>query len=441
MPEFKRPESVADLAVNFAQVKPYMNATMALQESARCLFCYDAPCVEACPTQIDIPLFIRQIHTGNVEGAALTIYNSNYFGNVCGKVCPTEVLCEGACVYNHQDAKPIDIGRLQSYAASSILESQAPLYSPGPSNGKKVAIIGAGPAGISCACELRRLGFEVDVFEAKERPSGLALYGCAPYKVTNEEVLAEVAWLESQFGFQIHYQHSVHEADQWRDMEAKYDAIFLGFGLGGVQLPSIPGESLPNVYSAIDYIARIKLDPLFAPVGKKVVVVGGGNTAMDAASESARMGAEEVILAYRRSKHEMRAYDFEYELAKSVGVQGWFNVAPVAILGENAVRGMRMVKTKVQDGQVVEIEGSSFEIPCDTVVLATGQEKMLNLLTRIGGIETHKNGAIKVDPETRQTTNNRYFAGGDAVNGGAEVVHAVAEGKAAAKGIYRYLLH
>jgi dihydropyrimidine dehydrogenase (NAD+) subunit PreT len=439
MPEFKRPGTLEDLEHSFQQIKPYMNPTMAHYESARCLFCYDAPCVKACPTGIDIPLFIRQIHTHNTEGAARTIYDSNYFGNVCGKVCPTEVLCEGACVYNHQNVKPIEIGRLQSYATSQVIENKSKLYELAAPNGKKVAVVGAGPAGIACACELMLLGYEVEVFEAKAQPSGLALYGCAPYKVTNEDVLNEVDWLQEQFGFRLHLNRPVQTADQWKQLENDYDAVFLGIGLGNTQAAHIPGEQLENVVGATEYIAELKLNPLSTRIGEKVVVIGGGNTAMDAASESARLGAEEVTLAYRRSKEEMKAYEFEYELAKSVGVKGMFNVAPMAILGENRVEGIRLAMTRLEAGRVQILSETAFEIPCDTVILATGQEKMTALLAQIEGVGTDRQGRISVNKATYQTGNPKYFAGGDAVNGGAEVVNAAAEGKAAAQGIHSFL--
>lgn len=435
MPEYPTPATAQDLDQRFAQIKPYMNATMAHYESARCLFCYDAPCVKACPTGIDIPLFIRQIHTHNIEGAARTIYDSNYFGNICGKVCPTEVLCEGACVYNHQDVKPIEIGRLQSYATSQVVNEQKRLFSPAPANGKKVAVIGAGPAGIACACELRLAGCEVEVFEAREQPSGLVLHGCAPYKIANEDALNEVAWLQSQFGFNIHYHHNIESREQWQALEQQYDAIFLGIGLGATQAAGLPGEDLENVSGATEYIEQVKLDPMSVRVGRKVVVIGGGNTAMDAASESARLGAEEVTLAYRRPRSEMKAYEFEYELAKLVGVKGLFNVAPVAILGDRQVEGIRLAATRVEAGRVEVIPGTEFELACDAVILATGQEKRSALVAQMGGIETDRQGRIVVNPETYQTSHPKYFAGGDAVNGGAEVVNAAAHGKAAARGI------
>ncbi|MEZ4958668.1 MAG: FAD-dependent oxidoreductase [Saprospiraceae bacterium] len=439
MPEFYPPTTEKDIELAFGQIKPYMNPTMAHYESSRCLFCYEAPCVKACPTGIDIPLFIRQINTGNVDGAAKTIYNSNYFGNICGKVCPTEVLCEGACVFNHQDVKPIEIGRLQSFATHHVIETEKNLFRLPPNNGKKVAIIGAGPAGISCACELRQLGFEVEVFEAKKHPTGLAIYGCAPYKVTNEDVLDEMVWLQGQFGFEVLYNHKIETAEQIKGLEASYDAIFLGIGLGETRSLDIPGQDLENCVGATEFIEQVKINPLKTRVGKKVVVIGGGNTAMDAASESARLGAEEVVLVYRRPKENMGAYVFEYELAKSAGVKGIFCAVPVAIIGNGQVEGARFIKTKTENGRVAMEKGSEFDIACDTVILATGQEKMTGFLSLIEGLEWNKDGSIKVNAETFQTTNPKYFAGGDAVNGGAEVVNAAAEGKQAARRMDAFL--
>ncbi len=439
MSEFKQPASQKDIDIAFEQLKPYMNPTMAYYESSRCLFCYDAPCVQACPTGIDIPLFIRQINTDNIAGAAKTIYNANYFGNICGKVCPTEVLCEGACVYNHQGVKPIEIGRLQSFATSTIINKNKSLFDLVESNGKKITIIGAGPAGISCACELRLLGYAVDIYEAKKHSSGLALYGCAPYKVTNEDVVQEMDYLQKQFGFNVEYNSSINSEEKLKELENKYDAIFLGIGLGSTRPLNIGGENLDNCIGATEYIEPIKLNPLNVKVGKKVIVIGGGNTAMDAASESARLGAEEVTLAYRRSKKEMGAYDFEYELAKAVGVKGLFNVSPVAILGDNKVEGVHFIKTKTEGGKVVDIEGSDFKLECDTVVLATGQQKQTSFLSKINNLDFDEKGKITVDDTTLQTSNPKYFAGGDAVNGGAEVVNAAAEGKKAARGMNDFL--
>lgn len=439
MSEFPTPTTEKDLESSFEQIKPYMNPTMAYYESSRCLFCYDAPCVKACPTGIDIPLFIRQIHTGNLEGAARTIYDSNYFGNICGKVCPTEVLCEGACVYNLQGVKPIEIGRLQSYAASRAIGQGSRLCQPAPPNGRKVAVIGAGPAGIACACELSLMGYEVDVFEARSHPSGLALHGCAPYKVTNQDVLQEVEYLREQFRFRIHYNHPIETAEQLARLEQGYAAVFLGIGLGATGAMGIEGEDLENVVGATEFIEQVKLDPLSVRPARKVIVIGGGNTAMDAASESARLGAAEVILAYRRSREEMKAYDFEYELAKSAGVKGVFNVSPVAILGKEKVEGVRFIRTRVEGGRAQPIPGSGFEMACDRAILATGQARRTAFLSLIEGLEKDERGCIKADPRSCQTSRPKYFAGGDAVNGGAEVVNAAAEGKLAARGIHEYI--
>ncbi|HYV93016.1 MAG TPA: FAD-dependent oxidoreductase [Chitinophagales bacterium] len=439
MPEFNPPTSEVEFEENFAQIKPLMSDTQAYYESSRCLFCYDAPCVNACPTGIDIPLFIRQINSGNTMGAAKTIYDSNYFGHACGKVCPTEVLCEGSCVYIHQNVKPIEIGRLQSFATAKAITSDKKLFTPVPAaigpNGKKVAVIGAGPAGISCACELRMYGFEVDIFEAKENPSGLTMHGVAPYKITNEEVLSEMNYLEKQFGFKVHYNKAISTQEEIQSIEKKYNAIFLGIGLGETSELKIKGEELINVYGATEFIELLRMNHHNVSVPDKVIVLGGGNTAMDAASESARMGAEKVILAYRRSMEEMPAYGFEYELAKSVGVEGVFNVSPVEIVGNRKVEGVKFIRTKSELRKVSIIPGSEFIQECDWVIKATGQSKQVELLKLIRNISLDDKGRISVDKKNFQTKNPKYFAAGDAVSGGQEVVNAVADGKKAARAI------
>lgn len=439
MAEYSTPTTEQEFAENFAQLKPIMSRNEALYESARCLFCFDAPCITACPSGIDIPQFIRQINTGNDTGAARTIYEANYFGNACGKVCPTEVLCEGACVYNLQEVKPIEIGRLQSYATTKVIEANKKLFGPGAPNGGRVAVIGAGPAGISCACELRLLGYEVTVFEAKSQPSGLTVYGVAPYKITNEEALAEMAYLQGQFGYEVRYNSPITSVEEIEELEAQYDAVFLGIGLGKTSGLGLPGENLLNCVGAVEFIAELRERHQALAVGPRVVVLGGGNTAMDAASEAARLGAETVTLVYRRSKEEMGAYAFEYDLAKGVGVQGLFNVAPVEIVGLEAVEGVRFVRTVLVNGQVSEVPGSEFIVPCDMVIKATGQAKQLDFLRLIPGLELDGRGRIVANAHTGQTTNPRYFTSGDARNGGAEVVNAAAEAKVAARGIHAFL--
>jgi len=402
------------------------------------LFCYDAPCINACPTGINIPLFIRQISSGNPIGAAQTIYDSNYFGFACGKVCPTEVLCEGSCVYNEQDIKPIEIGRLQSYATNDAMKKKKKLFIPPPDNGKKVAIIGAGPGGISCAAELRMLGCQVNIYESKEKPSGLTIYGVAPYKITNEEALEEMDYLEEQFGYKVKYNHPIKDKKQLEELEQNYDAIFIGIGLGETSSIELPGENLENCIGAVEFIEKLRMEHHKVKAGKKVIVLGGGNTAMDAASESCRMGAEEVILTYRRSKKEMPAYEFEYDLAKSVGTKGLFNAAPVEIIGNEVVEGVKFIRTNPKNGKLETIPGSEFVEACDMVIKATGQSKQVELLSLIPGLKLDK-GKIIVNKENYQTGNPKYFAAGDCMNGGKEVVNAVAEAKVAANGIHRYL--
>jgi glutamate synthase (NADPH/NADH) small chain len=374
-----------------------------------------------------------------LTGAAKTIYHSNYLGNTCGKVCPTEVLCEGACVFTKVNIKALDIGRLQNFATNNAILTNQQFFEILAENGKSVAIIGAGPAGISCACELRMAGYKVDIYEARNNPSGLALHGVAPYKITNKEALAEVEYLRNQFGFSINYNQRIASKTEIETLEARYDAIFLGIGLGNSAEIKIKGEDLPGCIGATEFIEQIKTKPSLEPIAKKVIVLGGGNTAMDAASESARLGAEKVIVAYRRSENEMKAYYFEYDLAKVTGVEGMFNIAPVGIVGENAVEGVKFLRTETVNGKLNNIPGSEFILDCDMVIKATGQMKQTPMLTNIPGLKIDETGRVSVNPETGQTSNPKYFAGGDAVNGGAEVVNATAEGKIAGKGIHQFL--
>lgn len=438
MSEYKRPTTREEFDRNFAQKKPLMNDTEAYYESSRCLFCYDAPCMHACPTGIDIPLFIKQIHTGNAEGAAKTIFDSNWLGNACGTVCPTGVLCEGACVYVHQGVKPIDIGRLQTYATEKVVTPGKPLYKPGTANGRKVAIIGAGPAGIACASELRVLGYTVDVFEAKKEATGLLVHGTAPYKITNEAARDEFNWLQDQLGFNVKYNAPVTSKEQLKQLETEYDAIFLGVGIGPTRDLGLKGEHFENVVGAVEFIEELRLNQHEISVPGNVVVIGGGNTAMDAASETARMGAESVTLVYRRSKEAMGAYYFEYELALGAGARSIFNAQPVEILGDDKATGVRFIKTELVDGRVKTIQGSEFDVKADLVIKATGQAKMGSLFSMIDELDLDSSSRLIVN-EHFQTTNPKYFAGGDAINGGAEVVNAAHDGKAAAKGIHSWL--
>jgi glutamate synthase (NADPH/NADH) small chain len=306
-------------------------------------------------------------------------------------------------------------------------------------NGKSVAVIGAGPAGISCACELRSAGYSVDIYEARSHPSGLALHGVAPYKITNEEALMEVEFLREQFGFNIFYNIRIEKKEDIQNLESRYDAVFLGIGLGNSADIKIKGEDKANCTGATEFIEELKTKQAAGPIGKKVVVLGGGNTAMDAASESARLGAEKVVVAYRRSRSEMKAYYFEYDLARVSGVTGMFNVAPVEIVGDSSVEGVKFIRTETVDGKLRNIPGSEFVMDCDLVIKATGQMKQVSLLANVSGLVVDEEGRIEVDQATGQTMNPRYFAGGDAVNGGAEVVNATAGGKIAGKGIDSFL--
>ncbi len=438
MSEYKRPTTQEEFDKNFKQKKPLMNATEAYYESSRCLFCYDAPCVQACPTHIDIPLFIKQIHTDNVTGAAKTIFDANWLGNACGVVCPTGVLCEGACVYNHQDVPPIQIGRLQNYATNTTIDAGKNLFKVGKSNGKKIAIIGAGPAGIACACEARTLGFEVAIFEAKEKPSGLTVYGIAPYKITNEEVLKEIDYLQEQLGFNIHYESPINSKEQLAQLENDYDAIFLGVGLGQTRELKLKGEDKQGVVGAVEFIEELRMKQHRISVPNKVVIIGGGNTAMDAASESARMGARKTVLVYRNAKERMGAYGFEYELAISSGVDSLFNATPIEIIGDGKVEGVKFLKTELVNGQLNTIEDSEFIIACDLVIKATGQAKQGHFYELIDDLKIDSSTRVEVN-EQFQTSNPKYFAGGDAINGGAEVVNAAYDGKMAAQGMFQYL--
>ena len=439
MAEYKRPTSEAEFKKNFKQKKPLMNDTEAYYESSRCLFCYDAPCIQACPTHIDIPLFIKQIQTKNTVGAAKTIFDANWLGNACGVVCPTGVLCEGACVYNHQDVPPIQIGRLQNYATNQVINANREIFKPGKSNGKNIAIIGAGPAGIACACELRTMGYGVDIFEAKDKPSGLTVYGIAPYKITNEEVLKEIQYLQDQLGFAIKYNTAITTKEQIKKLEKDYEAIFIGVGLGKTASLHLEGEDKKGVIGAVEFIEDLRMNHHKVKVPSKVLVIGGGNTAMDAASESARMGARKTVLAYRRSKKEMGAYGFEYDLAIAAGVDSLFNVTPLEIVGKDKAEGVKFAKTEMVDGKLQTRHNDVFIVRCDLVIKATGQAKQGDFYALLDGIDLDAKTRILVDKETYQTSNKKYFAGGDAVNGGAEVVNAAFEGKMAAQGIHQWL--
>src|SRR4029077_9082099 len=316
---FKEPAarlSPEQLEMNFADINPPLTPAQALEEGSRCLFCHDAPCIKACPTEIDVPQFIRQILTGNMRGSARTILGANILGQSCARVCPTSVLCEGACVLNAQGKKPVEIGRLQRYAVDPVIASGTQLFKAGAGNGYRVALIGAGPASLSCAAELRKRGYETVIFDANPRPGGLDTYGIAAYKMQAEDVEKEVAMVRS-LGVEIRNKTLVGRDISIAQLEHNFDAIFLGIGLGATDDLQIPGEDLQGCRDALSFIEETKSKSLDqVQIAKRIAVIGGGNTAIDVVTAARRLGAHEVYMVYRRGPEEMSAFDYEYELAK-----------------------------------------------------------------------------------------------------------------------------
>jgi dihydropyrimidine dehydrogenase (NAD+) subunit PreT len=426
---------------NFAELHPSLTPNSAVAEANRCLYCFDSPCMKACPTHIDISTFIKKIASGNLKGSAKTILKSNWIALTCAKACPVDVLCEGACVYNERGEEPIQIGRLQRYAIDTYFErGMPPLFTPAPKNGKSIGVIGAGAAGLSCAAEAALMGYDVTVYDANPKPGGLNMWGIAPYKMTQADALNEVRLVQS-FGVKIRSGVRVGKDIEVDTLAKQHDAVFLGLGLGTATRLNIPGEDLPGVVDALDFIEKVTTRNWESvDVGKRVAVIGAGNTAIDAVTEAKRLGAEQVMIIYRRSQKEMPAYNFEYELAKSDGVQFHFLSAPKRIIGNTHVESLECIRMKL--GQPDEegrrrpepIPGSEFQIPVDMVITSVGQNLDETVLSQIPNLKT-QHGRIVVDPETLQTTNPKFFAGGDCINGGKEVVNAAADGKKAAYGI------
>jgi dihydropyrimidine dehydrogenase (NAD+) subunit PreT len=431
------------LAQNFTDLKPPLRSQEAFVEASRCLYCFDAPCIMACPTGIDIPAFIKKIAFGNAAGAAKTILTANILGASCARVCPTEVLCEGACVLDDRDEQPIQIGRLQRYATDYIAERNLNVLPdvPEKKSGKKIAVIGAGPAGLGCAAELARLGHSVTIFEKQKKAGGLNTYGIAYYKMKPQVSLAEVRLVQSM-GVEIQTGVTVGRDITVEQLEQDFHAIFIGVGLGAATKLRIPGEDLPEVIDALDYISKIHTEPLHqVPVGRRVAVIGAGNTAIDAVTQAKRLGAERSFIVYRRSENDMSAYDFEYEHAKHDGAQFIFHAAPVEVLATDGhVSGLKLVRTQLVDGSVEPIPGSEFIEPCDLVLKAVGQEKQVKLLQELfPALKIDSRGVIAHTVLTGQTNVEHIFTGGDCGNGGREVVNAVGEGKKAAYGIHTFL--
>lgn len=435
----------AEYEQNFAEIRPSLTLNSATAEANRCLYCFDSPCTKACPTHIDIPTFIKKIATGNTKGSAKTILESNWIALTCAKACPVEVLCEGACVYRAKGEEPIQIGRLQRFAIDRYFESgMPPLFTPAPRNGKSIGIIGAGPAGLACAAELSLMGYDVAVYEAKKKAGGLDTWGIAPYKMKQDDSLKEVELVQS-LGAKIRTDTRIGKDISLNKLMEQHDAIFIGAGLGKASKLNIAGEHLDGVCDALDFIRTVtprkwsKVD-----VGKRVAVIGGGNTSIDAATEAKRLGAEKVMLMYRRSRSEMSAYNFEQELATMDGVQFYFLTAPKRIVGKKHVEAIECVRMKLDkpdaDGRrrPKPIPGSEFKIPVDMVIESVGQNIEDSFLAQIPNLKT-EDGMIIVDTDSYQTSNPQFFAGGDCINGGKEVVNAAYDGKRAAHGIDRYI--
>ncbi len=438
---------------NFSDIHPPFDSySAAALEASRCLFCYDAPCTKSCPTGIDVPKFIKQITTENIKGSARTIFTSNIFGAGCSKVCPVEKLCEGACVYNLMEEKPIPIAKLQRYSTDIALQNNWQLFKRKTPNqttplvnggSKKVAVVGAGPAGLSCAHMLSREGVDVDVFEKEAKGGGLMTYGIAAYKVTPQFCEAEVEYITAIGGIQIMYGQELGKDITLEMLTTKYDAVYIGIGVGLARQLSIKGEHLHGVVDALQFIYDIRENGYNAvPVGDKVAVIGMGMTAIDAATQAKRLGAKEVTLVYRRTEAEKPCTNAELDIAKLDGCNIIWLTAPKEVIGQDG-KVTALLCSRMQlgipdaSGRRAPVDtGDTFTLEADMVIKAAGQMPFLTLVgesglaNQYGNIEVQPNGATNI---------TGVFAGGDAVNGGKEVVDAVQAGKDGAKGILEYL--
>ena len=430
----------AEYERQFADINPRLTETAAVAEASRCLFCFDAPCIKACPTEIDVPSFIKKIVTGNLRGSARVILEANVLGHSCARVCPVEALCEGACVLNQEHRRPVMIGALQRVATDHVLDRGIQVLRAGRPNGKRVTLIGAGPASFGCAAQLARLGYACRIYERRALPGGLNTHGIAAYKLRASDALREVELLRS-LGVEIRGGVEVGRDASIDELRTDADALFLGIGLGHTQSLGIPGEDLPGVVDALSFIERIKNRPFRAvDVGRSVVVVGAGNTSVDAATQAKRLGAEHVFVVYRRGPEDMSAYAYEYELAKSDGVVYVFYALPLRFIGDaTGVAGVECVRTEAAldasgRRRLQPVAGSEFRIPCDMAIAAVGQKRAREWLERTFPGIALADGRVKVDVGGRTSIPGLY-AGGDCVNGGREVVNAVAEGKTAARAI------
>ncbi|SMF02603.1 NAD(P)-dependent oxidoreductase [Neorhizobium sp. CSC1952] len=429
--------SQAQYETNFADLHPRLDRHEALVAADRCYFCYDAPCMTACPTSIDIPLFIRQISTGNPIGSAKTIFDQNILGGMCARVCPTETLCEQACVRNTAEDKPVEIGKLQRYATDIAMEQGRQFYSRKAPTGKTVAVVGAGPAGLAAAHRLAMHGHSVVILEAREKSGGLNEYGIATYKAVDDFASREVDYVTAIGGIVVQNGQALGRDFSLSDLTSRYDAVFLGMGLQGVNGLGIEGENLVGVEDAVDFIAALRQakDKAAIPVGRRVVVLGGGMTAIDAAIQSKLLGAEEVTICYRRGRENMNASGYEQDLATANGVIIRHWLAPKAIIGKDGtVRGIEVEYTAVKDGRLVGT-GETGIIAADQIFKAIGQNFSASGL---GALQFEK-GKILVDAEGR-TSVEGVWAGGDCIGIGEDLtVSAVAQGRDAAESINRAL--
>ena len=419
---------------NFADLHPPLSKHEAAVAADRCYFCHDAPCVDACPTEIDIPLFIRQIASGVPDAAAKTIFDSNILGGMCARVCPTETLCEEACVRETAEGSPVEIGRLQRFATDSLMAREGHPYERSDPTGKRIAVVGAGPAGLACAHRLAMKGHDVVIVEARSKAGGLNEYGIAAYKTVENFAAREVEWLLRIGGISIKLESPVTSKNDFRKLCAEFDAVFVGCGLDGVNKLDIDDENA-CLESAVDFISDLRqADDLSAlPVGRNVVVIGGGMTAIDAAVQSKLLGAEEVTIAYRRSRNEMGASKYEQDLAASKGVRFLANAEPVSVESENGAKTIFFERTE-SSGDGLAFAGEVVRVPADQIFQAIGQR-----LERIpSGLETDGK-KLKADAKGKSGLPN-VWAGGDCIFAGEDLtVSAVAQGRDAAEEIHAAL--
>lgn len=422
--------SSAEIAENFGDLHPPLGVAQASVDAARCLYCYEAPCIAACPTGIDIPTFIHQIRSGNLDGAARTILSANIMGGTCARACPTEVLCEGACVVNHTEGAPVKIGQLQRHAVDHLMAKSAPHpFTRATESGFRLAVVGAGPAGLSFAHRASMLGHGVTVFERDEKPGGLNEYGLAAYKMADDFAQREVDFLLEIGGIEIRTGEILGENLGLEDLRKEYDAVFIGVGLVKPARLNVPGADLEGVRDALEFISDIRRarDKASVRVGRDVVVIGGGNTAIDAAVQAKCLGAETVTLVYRRGTEQMSATEWEQDLASSNGVAMRHWSAPVAFKGNGVVASAEFARTRVANGKL-DVSGQSYVLPCDMALIAIGQELDERHLS---GLAVER-GKIVVDADYR-TSLPGVYAGGDCIKPGEDLtVQAVEDGKRAA---------